>query len=130
MYIQVKAAKDDFKNRGWRSEIESLVKGTLGRFEDRITSVDVYISDESGHENDGEFDRRCVMEACVKGLQRIAVRCRAPYFDVAILDCAEKMELTLDRQFGPNAKGGYVSQAWDDLIAPSHGPLQESQSQE
>lgn len=100
MYIQVKAGNDRFTNRGWQSEIESLVEGTLRRFADRLTSVDVFISAENDRQDEGECDKQCVIEAQVKDLQPVAVRAHAPMFSLAVADCAEKMERTLARRFG------------------------------
>jgi hypothetical protein len=100
MYIQVKAGNARFKTRGWQSEIESLVEGTLRRFADRLTSVEVFVSAENDRHEEGACDKQCVIEAQVKDFQPVAVRAHAPLFSLAVADCAEKMERTLDRRFG------------------------------
>jgi hypothetical protein len=104
MYIQVKAGNDRFTNRGWRSEVEALVAGTLRRFADRLTSVEVFLSDENGPEHGGDDDKQCLIQARIKDFQPVAVRAHGPMFSLAVADCAEEMERTLDRRFG--AGGG------------------------
>lgn len=104
MYIQVKAGNARFKARGWQSEIESLVEGTLRRFADRLTSVEVFVSAENDRLEEGDGDKQCFIEARVKDFQPVAVRAHAPLFSLAIADCAEEMERTLACRFGAAAE--------------------------
>jgi hypothetical protein len=98
MFIQVRAENSPFGNQDWQSEVEAFVQSTLGRFGERITSVEVLLSNGEGGERGGGSDKRCLIKARVNGLKPVAIRTHAPFYDVAIADCAEKMERTLDRR--------------------------------
>ena len=111
MFIQVKAENSPFGNEDWQSEVEALVQGTLGRFGERITSVEVLLSNGNGREKADGNDKQCLIKARVDGLEPVAIRTHAPFYDVAIADCAEKMERTLDRRLNRAADNdGRVSQ--------------------
>lgn len=81
-------------------EVETKVQQTLGRFGDRITRVEVYLSDENGSQKFGDADKRCVIEARLGGLQPITVRHMGSSLDQAIDGAAEKLEKTLKRTLG------------------------------
>ena len=100
MFVQVKAGGGTKAGEHWQTEIAGIVEGTLGRFGDQITSVEVFVSDENSPEKQGSDDKRCVIEARLAGMQPIAVRTHAPTFEAAVSDCAEKIERTLDRRLG------------------------------
>src|SRR5690349_6039566 len=46
--------------------------GALDRFQDQITRVDVHLSDENA-EKEGSDDKRCLLEARLKGLKPVVV---------------------------------------------------------
>jgi ribosomal subunit interface protein len=77
--------------------LTSVVESTLERFADRITRVEVHLSDESSAQKSAGDDKRCRMEARVSGLQPIAVSADAPTVDQAIDGAAEKLEKALSR---------------------------------
>jgi hypothetical protein len=112
MFIQVKAENSPFGNQDWQSEVEAFVQGTLGRFGERITSVEVLLSNGEGGERGGGSEKRCLIKARVNGLEPVAIRTHAPFYDVAIAACAEKMERTLDRRLSRAAgNDGHVSRS-------------------
>lgn len=119
MFIQVKAGNDTAMSSAWQAEIEGIVEATLGRFGDRLSSVEVFISDENGRGKQGDDDKRCLIEARLAGLQPIAVSTHAATFDAAVSDCAEKIERTIDHRLGRlEDKDRQVSFAGDDEPAP------------
>ena len=79
--------------------IEGVVLGTLGRFRDRVTRVEVHLSDLNSQKI-GERDKRCLMEARVGGLKPLAVSHEAPTLTEAIHAAASKLERALDRTLG------------------------------
>jgi ribosome-associated translation inhibitor RaiA len=81
-------------------QVEAVVKGALGRFADRITRVEVHLTDDSSRSNALEKDKRCVMEARVAGLQPIAVSHQALVLEEALSGAADKLETSLDRTLG------------------------------
>jgi hypothetical protein len=124
MFVQVKAGGDTHLTEHWKSDIETIVEWNLDRFEDRVTGVEVFISDETSGKKDGEGDKRCVIEAKLAGMEPIAVRTFAPTYDAAVIDCAEKLRRKLDHDLGRLAdKDGQVSQSGDEMMGPLRAPL-------
>ncbi len=79
--------------------IESMVAASLGRFADRLTRVEVFLSDENGAKTHGD-DKKCVLEARPANMQAISVTDAAATFDEAVDGAAKKMERHLDHTFG------------------------------
>lgn len=79
--------------------VTSVVEGTLGRFSDRITRVEVHLTDESSAAKSAGNDKRCAMEARIGGLKPIAVTHDSPTVDQAIDGAVEKLEKAIDRTF-------------------------------
>jgi len=81
-------------------EVEAVVEGALGRFGDRITRVEVHLTDENSSSKSGDNDKRCVMEARLAGLQPITVSHDGSSLDQALNGAADKLEKTLKRTLG------------------------------
>ena len=78
--------------------VENEVRGSLDRFGEQITRVEVHLHDENGHKS-GPQDKRCVMEARVAGHQPVAVHHDAATLDAAVSGAADKLEKSLDHLF-------------------------------
>lgn len=78
---------------------EEVVKDALGRFQERISRIEVHLGDENSHKN-GTRDQRCMIEARVEGLQPIAVTHHAASLMEAMTAAAERMRETLDSHLG------------------------------
>ena len=108
MQIQVhcdKHIKNDVRLEEW---VNTTVKDRLDLFEEDITRVDVFLSDENGGKS-GPNDKRCKMEARPKGHQPLIVSEDADSVDRAIEGAAEKLQHALEHLFGklrnkPSAK--------------------------
>ncbi len=79
--------------------IETEVEGTLGRFAEQITRVEVHVNDMNSHKA-GDNDKRCQIEARLSGLKPISVSHQAGAVEDAISGAVDKMEKTLDRTLG------------------------------
>jgi ribosome-associated translation inhibitor RaiA len=79
--------------------VEALVHDTLGRFESRITTVQVHLSDENG-EKLGPRNKRAVMEAHLGGLRPIAASDEAPTLLQAMDGAVVKLEHAIERALG------------------------------
>ena len=97
------------------SFVEGIVEGTLGRFSDRMTRVEVHLTDESSSTKSSDDDKRCVIEARLAGLQPIAVRHHGATLEQALEGAAEKMEKTLERKLGrlddPKGRTSFAGEA-------------------
>jgi ribosomal subunit interface protein len=83
-----------------RDYVEGLVEDVLGRFRDRITRVQVHLTDENGRAKSADNDKRCTMEARISGLKPIAVSEQAASLDQAISAAVGTLQKSLDRTFG------------------------------
>lgn len=79
---------------------QDVVEESLGRFGDRITRVEVHLSDENSSEKSGGNDKRCVMEARLSGLQPITVSDEGSSLEQVLTGAADKLETTLKRTLG------------------------------
>jgi hypothetical protein len=88
------------------AQVEAEVEGSLSRFADRLTRIEVHLGDENGPKH-GADDKRCLMEARVAGHSPVAASHQAPSLDEAIAGAVERLEHALDHLFGKldNTKG-------------------------
>jgi len=77
--------------------VESTVEETLGRFGERITRVEVHLTDENSRAKEGENDKRCVMEARLAGLEPIVVSQQGATVEQAIDSAADILEKSISR---------------------------------
>lgn len=100
MVIQVNTDKNIAGGGELPRQVEAVVEAALGRFGDRITRVEVYLTDESSSQKSRPDDKRCVMEARLAGLQPIAVSHQGASLEQAYDGAADKLEKTIDRTLG------------------------------
>jgi len=81
------------------AEVESIVHAAVYRFADRITRIEMHLSDTNGPKH-GAREKRCVMEARLSGLRPIAVADEAPTLLVAIERAADKLKKALEHSMG------------------------------
>jgi ribosome-associated translation inhibitor RaiA len=79
--------------------VERVVGGTLERFNDRLTRVEVYLSDSNSHKG-GVDDIKCSIEARAEGLRPFAVTQRAATISQAVDNAAERLRETLTSKLG------------------------------
>lgn len=116
MQIQVNTDKNIAGSVDFNSQVEGVVKGALGRFSDRITRVEVHLTDENSRTKSGENDKRCVMEARLAGLQPITVSADGSSLEHALSGAAGKLQKTLNRTLGRlEDSKGRVSYAGEGL---------------
>src|SRR3954470_2228488 len=72
LFIQIHADNQVESDNGRDGRLEEQIRQRLARFEDRITDVEVHVSDINGSRG-AHSDLRCTLEARVNGLPPIAV---------------------------------------------------------
>ena len=77
-------------------QVENILEGTLGRFGEWITRVEVQLSDESSSSKSRDNDKRCVMEARPAGQQPVSVSHQGATMDQALKGSAKKLVRLLD----------------------------------
>ncbi len=100
MQIQVNTGHHVEGGEELTRQIEGVVEGALGRFSDRITRVEVHLTDENGSQKSGGSDKRCVMEARLAGQQPITVSAEGSSLEQALDGAADKLEKTIRRTLG------------------------------
>lgn len=91
------------KNIEGKERIENYfkeqIKDDLNRFSDRVTRVEVHLSDENGAKS-GERDKKCVLEARPEGLKPVAVTAFDNSIEKAISGATQKMKSSLNKLIG------------------------------
>jgi hypothetical protein len=99
LFIQIHADNQIESDARRDARLEDQIRQRLARFEERITDVEVHVSDVNGSKG-GNGDLRCTLEARVNGLQPVAVAEDGTSFDRAVIGAAKKAVRALDHQLG------------------------------
>ena len=81
------------------AHIKELVQKALDHFADRITRIEVHLSDANAGKS-GQDDKRCMIEARLEGRQPVAVTHAAATLEKAAKGAADKMKRSLDSTIG------------------------------
>ncbi len=100
MKIQVETDRSVESTEGLVRMVEGEVQSALERFEDRLTRVEVHLSDEDGEKTGGGADKRCLLEARPAGMQPVAVTGSGGTLEQACRDATRKMQSVLKSTFG------------------------------
>ena len=84
--------------------IEAMLREKLGRFESRVTRLEVHVSDENGDKGGGN-DKRCMIEARPAGGKPIGVTEHAGQVDDAARRAANTIAQRLERLFDKEDRG-------------------------
>ncbi|WP_346236103.1 HPF/RaiA family ribosome-associated protein [Niabella insulamsoli] len=99
MIFQINTDKNLTVSAAYAEKIEGLIESEIGRFDEYLTRVEVYLSDQNADKENGA-DKRCRLEARVKGKQPIAVSEDGSTYDLAISGAASKLKTTLETLAG------------------------------
>jgi hypothetical protein len=99
LFIQIHADNQVPSDNERDGRLEEQIRQRLARFEDRITDVEVHVSDVNGTRG-GNGDLRCSLEARLTGLPPIAVVDEGDNVDRAVIGAAKKAVRALDHQIG------------------------------
>lgn len=72
MQIQINTDHNVEGREALADHLRVVIEAALSRYDDRMTRVEVHLSDQNGDKR-GNADKRCVMEARLAGRQPIAV---------------------------------------------------------
>lgn len=90
MQVQINTAHDIRHDEGLGAWITEVVESALAHSSDRVTRVEVHLSDENARKN-GRHDKRCMMEARLEGRNPVAVTDHAATLDKAVKTAAGKL---------------------------------------
>lgn len=100
MIIQINTDNNIAGREELAEQAEAAVENMLAHLAEHITRVEVHLSDENSDKKSGSHDKRCMMEARLKGHQPIAVSDEAESIGQAIDGAAEKLKRVLDDTLG------------------------------
>lgn len=92
MQIQVNTDRHVQGDQRLAEHVRSTLEESLSRFAERITRVEVHISDENSGAKGGDSDIRCLMEARLNGLAPTAVTDKAGSVEQAIAGASDKLK--------------------------------------
>ena len=99
MFIQIHADNRVERDSERNLRLEEQIRQRMARFEDRITDVEVHVSDLNGSKG-GHGDLRCTLEARINGMPPVAVAEEGASVDRAVIGAAKKAVRALDHQLG------------------------------
>jgi len=79
--------------------IEAQLRDRLSRFHERLTRLEVHVSDSNARKGGGD-DKRCTIEARPRGGDPVTVTAEAGDVDAAARQAGAKMVALLDSHFG------------------------------
>ena len=83
--------------------IEAVCRQKLARFEERLTRLEVHVSDENASKG-GSDDKTCMIEARPRGGKPLGVTAHAGKVDDAARKAANVLSERLERHFGKGDK--------------------------
>lgn len=95
MHVQVSTDNHIANDERLLEYTQGVLEGSLTRFQDRITRVEVHLGDEIGAHKHADDDKRCSLEARIAGHQPVAVTHHAPSVRESITGAAHKLEKLL-----------------------------------
>ena len=98
MKIQVNSDKNVQSTADFNERTEADLAHDLERFENRLTRVEVHLSNESAGRATGD-DYRCLIEARPAGMDPVAVSDNAATLDEAIRGASDKLRSLLTSTF-------------------------------
>jgi ribosome-associated translation inhibitor RaiA len=100
MQIQINTDRNIEGREALADQLRDVVESALNRFSDRITRVEVHLSDENSDKKGGTDEMRCMMEARIEGRQPIAVTHQAASLDQAVDGAAGKLTRLIESTLG------------------------------
>ena len=95
MHIQINTDHNIEGREELASQVKGVVEGALSRFRDRITRVEVHLSDQNSDKS-GQDDKRCMMEARLEGREPTTVTHQAASLGDAVDGAADKLKRSLE----------------------------------
>lgn len=81
------------------TEYQGIIKTSLSNFQRQITRVNVHFSDENAGKT-GPSDKRCLIEARVKGVRPIIAHHNAANLQLALEGATKKLKRSLEHTLG------------------------------
>ncbi len=103
MQVQFNSDSSVMGTENVAERIEAQLRHRLARFEDRLTRLEVHVSDENARKG-GDTDKHCTIEARIRGDKPMGVTGKAGDVDAAARIAGNKLAERLSRYFGKAEK--------------------------
>jgi Holliday junction resolvasome RuvABC endonuclease subunit len=104
MKIEINTDKNIPGHEALAHSVETVLEQVLARFSDKITRIEVHLSDENSAAKSGMADKRCLLEVRLAGRQPESVSEQAQTVDQAVRGAAQKMVSSLESELGKLGK--------------------------
>lgn len=81
------------------AHVRREIASAIGRFADRLTRVEVHLSDENSRKA-GERDKRCLMEARPRAMDPLVAEDEGEDLFAVVRETARKLERVLEKRIG------------------------------
>lgn len=99
MFVQISTDNQIVSDADANARLEQRIRDKLRRFEQRLTHVELHVSDVNGAKG-GDSDKRVALELRANGHTPIAVHAEANRIDSAVTLAANKAVRALDHALG------------------------------
>lgn len=99
MQIQVNTDKNIEGSARMSAYFSETLEEALSRFAEQITRIEVHLSDENAGK-EGSDDKRCLLEARLRGLKPVVVSHNAESLDFAVSGAIDKLVKSLESTIG------------------------------
>ena len=103
MQVQFNSDSSVMGTENVAERIEAQLREKIGRFEDKLTRLEIHVRDENGSKGGGD-DKVCVLEARVSGGAPVTVTAKSGDVDGAARAAGTKLAKLLRRKFGKDAR--------------------------
>ncbi|MDA8413043.1 MAG: HPF/RaiA family ribosome-associated protein [Desulfobacteraceae bacterium] len=100
MQIHINTDRNIEGREALAAHISSEIEQALSRFNEKITRVEVHLSDENSDKKGGKDDLKCVMEARLEGRQPLAATHQATTLEQAFNGAADKLTRLIESTLG------------------------------
>ncbi len=100
MQIQIRTDHNIEGSEALIDRVRGVVEDALSAFSDRITSVDVHLSNQNSEQEAGNDSLRCMIEARLEGHQPLAVTEQAATLDQSVDGATDKLTHLIDHTLG------------------------------
>jgi len=116
MQIQINTDHNIEVHEALAAQLRDTVATSLHRFDERITRVEMHLSDENANKS-GQNDKRCLLEARLNGRQPIAASFAAHSLGQAVDGAADKLVRSIESALG-RAEQPTAASDWSEPAEP------------
>ena len=99
MHIEINTDNHIRNDESVERHVRQALDGTLNRFADQVTRVEVHLHDNNAERRGGR-DKHCLLEAKLEGRPPVACSDEADSLAAAITGAAKKLQRRLDHDLG------------------------------